>query len=515
MKYLMLPMAATLCILFGCTPNHDHAADGGHDHDAAGNHIDAPETPLDPLAFTVYTENTELFVEFKPLIKGEESRFAAHFTSLGEEFKAIGEGQVTLSLIGAGDSQSVTANEPEVPGIFRLRMVPNQVGSADLVFRVVTPAYTDTITIEGIRVFADKTEALRDYSPAEGGGGEEITYLKEQAWKVEFANVPVQLQPFNEVIKTSGQILPAPGDEATLSAEISGIVSFASGNYLIGSEVRSGTTLFNVKANQVVQSDAGAALEQAENKLAAAEKNYQRAKELVVDKIISEREFLAAELQRENAKSDVAKASVSRNFNQNRQRVASPIRGFLKQVLVQEGEYVIAGQPLATVAQNKRLLLRVDVPQKHFSKIESFASANFIAPGGDDVYSTRKLGGKPVSFGKSAIAGSPFVPLYFEMDNVGTFIPGSVVEVFLLSDPHAALVIPTSALLENMGIFYAYVQTEGESFEKRELRLGASDGEMVEVISGVVAGERVVSKGGYQIKLSTASGTLPAHGHEH
>ena len=158
----MLPMAATLCILFGCTPNHDHAADGGHDHDAAGNHIDAPETPLDPLAFTVYTENTELFVEFKPLIKGEESRFAAHFTSLGEEFKAIGEGQVTLSLIGAGDSQSVTANEPEVPGIFRLRMVPNQVGSADLAFRVVTPAYTDTITIEGIRVSADKTEALRD-----------------------------------------------------------------------------------------------------------------------------------------------------------------------------------------------------------------------------------------------------------------------------------------------------------------------------------------------------------------
>jgi multidrug efflux pump subunit AcrA (membrane-fusion protein) len=66
-----------------------------------------------------------------------------------------------------------------------------------------------------------------------------------------------------------------------------------------------------------------------------------------------------------------------------------------------------------------------------------------------------------------------------------------------------------------MGIFYAYVQTEGESFEKRELKLGASDGEMVEVISGIVAGERVVSKGGYQIKLSTASGTLPAHGHEH
>jgi membrane fusion protein, heavy metal efflux system len=37
----------------------------------------------------------------------------------------------------------------------------------------------------------------------------------------------------------------------------------------------------------------------------------------------------------------------------------------------------------------------------------------------------------------------------------------------------------------------------------------------VQVLSGVTEGERVVTKGGYQIKLSQASGTLPAHGHEH
>ena len=90
-----------------------------------------------------------------------------------------------------------------------------------------------------------------------------------------------------------------------------------------------------------------------------------------------------------------------------------------------------------------------------------------------------------------------------------------MVEVFLLSDTKSTLVIPVSALLEEQGIFYAYVQMDGERFQKRELKIGASDGKNVQVLAGITEGERVVTKGGYQIKLSTASGTLPAHGHEH
>jgi multidrug efflux pump subunit AcrA (membrane-fusion protein) len=78
-----------------------------------------------------------------------------------------------------------------------------------------------------------------------------------------------------------------------------------------------------------------------------------------------------------------------------------------------------------------------------------------------------------------------------------------------------ALVIPYSALIEEQGVFYAYVQTAGESFQKRELKLGISDGLLVQVLSGLSEGERVVTKGAYQIKLSQASGTMPAHGHEH
>ncbi|MBK8427720.1 MAG: hypothetical protein IPL27_17900 [Lewinellaceae bacterium] len=77
------------------------------------------------------------------------------------------------------------------------------------------------------------------------------------------------------------------------------------------------------------------------------------------------------------------------------------------------------------------------------------------------------------------------------------------------------MTVPKSALIEEQGIFYVYVQTEGESFQKREVKTGSNDGVNVQILSGLTPGERVVSKGAYQIKLSSMSGTMPAHGHEH
>lgn len=509
----MLPLAALLCTMFGCTHSHDQA--GGHAHDEQGNHITPAEPSLEALAYTLYTDKTELFVEFKPLVVGQESRFAAHFTALGDLFKAIREGSVTLSLVGSsGEKQSITADKPEVPGIFRLRMSPEKAGVFNLVFDIKTPTYSDKVTIENVTVYADEKTAIEKQEPAEGGSSD-ISYLKEQAWKVEFANAPARLQPFSEVVRTSGQILAAPGDEAVLTAQISGIVTFSGKNMVSGTSIRAGATLFSVKSNEVVSSNLSAAVRQAENDMATAQKQFDRAAELVKDKIISEKEFLEAKLRLENAQAQLANVSVSKNFNQNRQSVSAPIGGFLKNVLVENGAFVQAGQPLATISKSKRLLLRADVSQKYFPKLASFTAANFKTADGGQVFSTRNLNGRVVSTGKSVEAGSPFLPIHFEIDNVGNFVPGSVVEVFLQSGSSPTLVIPTSALLEEQGVFYAYVQMEGESFQKRELKIGPSDGMNVQVLSGIAEGERVVTRGAYQIKLSTASGTMPAHGHEH
>jgi RND family efflux transporter MFP subunit len=515
MKNILLTMALAIIALAGC---HSNDAAGGHSndhaHDANGNHIKPAESQLEPLAFTLYSDKTELFVEFKPLVVGQESRFAAHFTALGKLFKAVSEGSVTLSLVqGNQVVQSITAEKPEVPGIFRLRMSPNKPGIFQLVFDIKTPNYSDKIQLENIEVFADEKTALSKQEPTEESGTD-ISYLKEQAWKVEFANEPARIRPFSEVVQTTGQVMSAPGDEIVLTAQINGIVTYAASGLVVGSLVKTGEKIFTIRSNEAVQSNLSTAVQQAENDLATAQKQFDRASLLVKDKIVSEKEFLEAKLRLENAQTALANLSVSRDFNRNKQTITVPLSGYIKSVLVENGSYVQAGQPLATIAKNKRLLIKADVSQTHFSKIGSFTAANFRSSDGI-MYNTTQLNGKIVSTGKSVSSSAPFLPVYFEIDNTANFIPGAAVEVYLLSKSGPALVIPVSALLEEQGVFFAYVQTEGESFQKRELKLGASDGEWVHILSGITEGERVVTTGAYQIKLSTASGTMPAHGHEH
>ena len=141
---------------------------------------------------------------------------------------------------------------------------------------------------------------------------------------------------------------------------------------------------------------------------------------------------------------------------------------------------------MATISKNQKLLLKIDIPQKDFAKIGVIKTANFKI--NDQLYTTNQLNGRVVSYGKNTPTGSPFIPFYFEIDNKGNFISGSVIEVFLQTGTKSALTIPLSSLVEEQGIFYTYVQTEGESFQKRELKIGSSDGLNVEVLSGISVG---------------------------
>jgi multidrug efflux pump subunit AcrA (membrane-fusion protein) len=58
-----------------------------------------------------------------------------------------------------------------------------------------------------------------------------------------------------------------------------------------------------------------------------------------------------------------------------------------------------------------------------------------------------------------------------------------------------------------------FVQTGGETFDKRRVEAGARDGEHIEIRAGVRAGERVVSRGGFDVHLATLAGPVESHRH--
>lgn len=341
------------------------------------------------------------------------------------------------------------------------------------------------------------------------GHNDEIIFTKEQAAKTDFEVRQIQPVSFNQIIKTTGQVLPAPGDETVIVATSNGVISFGNTNLSEGRSVRQGETLFNIGSKNIAEGDHYSKVKANFQK---AQSEYQRAESLVKDKIISEKEFESVRLDYENAK--IAFDAISSNRTSKGVGVTVPMSGFLKNLLVQEGQYVSVGQPLATVSQNKKLVLRADVSEKHYQSLKNIQSANFKTPYDNKVYALSELNGRLLSFGKSS-GSSFFIPVTFDFDNKGEVIPGSFTEIFLISSPiENALVIPVSALTNEMGIFYVYIQLDEEGYRKQEISVGANNGKEIQVTKGLQPGDRVVTKGAYQVKMAANTGAIP-HGHEH
>jgi multidrug efflux pump subunit AcrA (membrane-fusion protein) len=109
------------------------------------------------------------------------------------------------------------------------------------------------------------------------------------------------------------------------------------------------------------------------------------------------------------------------------------------------------------------------------------------------------------------------VPVLYEMENFdGSIKVGSNARVSVRSGrDETGVVLPSSAILDEGGRPVAYVQVEGETFERRDLELGGKDAERVLVLSGIAPGERVVTGAAYQVRLASLSSSVPVHGHEH
>jgi cobalt-zinc-cadmium efflux system membrane fusion protein len=84
-----------------------------------------------------------------------------------------------------------------------------------------------------------------------------------------------------------------------------------------------------------------------------------------------------------------------------------------------------------------------------------------------------------------------------------------------LSGIERGLAIPDAAVLDENGTPVAYVQLGGESFERRVLTLGPSDGMWVLVRDEIAVGEMVVDAGAYQVRLASLSGNEFAGAHAH
>lgn len=342
------------------------------------------------------------------------------------------------------------------------------------------------------------------------GHSAEITFTEAQAKAAGLRLVTVEPGEFAEVVEVTGRLLPAQGDEATVSATMAGIVSQATKNLADGAAVRQGQQLFVINASAMADGNPAAA---ARAELEAARKALARAEQLAAEKLLPQRE-----LDEARSRFRTAEAAARSLGNETRTRaVAAPFTGYVKEVLVRPGDYVQPGQPLATVTQSQRLQLSADLPERHFALLPQIQDATFrlsYEPEGT-AHCVSEMGGSLVSKGKASSATGFSVPVTFELPNRGRLVSGSFAQVYLQGATRKGVItVPNEALTEAQGLFFVYVQIHPERYQRQEVTIGATDGRRTEIRSGLTAGQRVVAQGATQVRLA-ANATVIPEGHSH
>jgi RND family efflux transporter MFP subunit len=332
-------------------------------------------------------------------------------------------------------------------------------------------------------------------------------------------------------VQANGEVLPVAGKEVKLSAPAAGRVTLASPTPVVGMSVKVGQVLAVISPQLSAEGDR-ASLE-AEVQAARAELEAARSQHARAERLFKEQAIPARQVEEAKAALDVAAARLSAaqgrfaqyssgaagvaGSRQSGLSIRSPLAGTLVFTAATSGESVEEGKVLFTVIDLGRVWLQARIFEPDIPKVEGARSAWFTIEGYEDPFEVDESNGKLVTVGWVIDPQSRTVPVIFELANPGGKLRiGQFAKVYVgTGSATRSLAIPESAILDEGGKPVAYVQVEGESFERRALTPGPRSLGWVGVREGVMAGEHVVTKGAYEIKLTAASGVIPQHGHVH
>lgn len=500
MKYITIVLAF---LAMAC----NNRAEDAHEHNPDGSHI-GDEVPT--LSYTIWTDDTELFVEFPALIVGNPSRFAAHFTVL-EKHRPVREGSVTVSLIKGGKGIRNTVDAPTSPGIFSPAIQPKEAGNHQLVFELITPEYSDKITVDDVTVFANADEAIKALETDAGDAS--ISFLKEQAWKIDFQTAPVVSGEIYDVIHTSGVWMPSPGSVKSLPAKANGVVDFKVENLTEGTEVKQGQLLMSLDSRGLASNNLSTDIASAKAKFQQAKSEYERKKELYESKIVPKSEFEKVESGYEIAKANYQ--SLVSGVSGGSKQIRAPFDGFIKSILVSNGDYAEQGTPLLSVGTHQSRMLKAQVAPNYGLAMDNVQGIWYQAKDGQ-WHNVAEAEGKIISISRDVEREQPLISVFAQVNTMVDMPVGSLTPVQIaMGNAVQNTMVPVNALLEDYGNYSVIVQLSGEGFERRPVKIGKRNGENVEILSNLAIGEVVVTTGVYQVKMASMSGSTPAHGHEH
>ena len=497
---------------------------------ACGGNAVAPEAEPPTLDVTAWTDKTELFMEYPPLVAGQMALFAVHLTRLSD-FSAMTAGRPRLEFTPerGGSPVIVPGMEPSRPGVFRVEGAMPPAGRYRWALAIDAPDLSDRHDLGAIAVFADEAAALADAESQGQGDPAAITYLKEPQWTNGFGTALVQEAEIRRGLRVPAVVEPLIGGDALVAAPADGRF-MATGLLQLGTRVQAGQELGRIQPRLSEDGADRATLlsgvAEAQASLDAARSDLARAERLLAERAVpgrrveeAQRAVTVAEARLTAAQARLAQRDETLRTGGgaaggNSFVLRAPIAGRVAGVFAALGASYDEGAPLFRIVRTDRVELQALVPASDAPLKEEVREIALEIPGRTDPLIVQADDMHDAGVIDEATRS---LPVQFDVDNrSGQLLIGQTMTAILYTGARQRMpAVPRDAVLMEAGRPYVFVHTGGETFSRRFVEVVTRDGDLVGVKSGVMPGERVVTRGAYEVQLASAARGLPAEGHVH
>lgn len=320
----------------------------------------------------------------------------------------------------------------------------------------------------------------------------------------------VSTRQMAETVSVFGQVVA--GRESAVAARVAGLARDVP--IQVGTRVRRGDVLARMDTElleiELARAEAGVAIAEAgvavvQARLDRAEKALRRAENLRANSTIAEaqledREGEYAELlgSRQEAEARLQSArnalGVAR-YNVENATVRAPFSGVVLQVATEIGQYVAAGSEVATIVDTGSMEVEANVPARFVDALSA-----------DRPVEARTDAGGALTLTLRAILPTEFSatrtrPVLFDIPrSEGSIAAGQSVTLEVpVSAPREVVVVPKDALVQGRDGWSVFVN-EGGTAAPRNVEIGAALDDTFEVLSGLVPGDEVVTRGNERLR---------------
>ena len=287
--------------------------------------------------------------------------------------------------------------------------------------------------------------------------------------------------------------------QTSLSAQVPGAIQALS--VKAGDFVKAGQELVRIDARAAAQnaSASSAQVDAAKASLNVAAKDFERQKQLFQKQYISQSALDRAQAQAQAAQAQVNALQAQTDAAQTQTRyfvIKAPYNGVVGEVMVALGDMAMPGRPLLTLHDPSALRITVSVPQTALTDASLAQKIQFEVPG---------LVGAQTPQAPASVQLLPLVDAATHTTQVRLGLPtalkgaapGMFARVWL---PAAAKVgtverfyVPSTAVVRRAEMTGVYVLDDKAHPLLRQVRLGAAQGDRVEVLSGVQKGDKLAA----------------------